>query len=51
MLFNEKIFTQKTYTINKILSTIKQIQIVDLEEFVIAILDVNNKMFMVHMAI
>ena len=49
--FGKKTLTWKTYTTNKALPTTKQVQIVDLKEFVIAALDVNNKTFIVHMAI
>ena len=49
--FGEETLTWKTYTINKALPTTEQVQIVDLKEFVIAALDVDNKTFIVHMAI
>ena len=39
------------YTINKALSITKQIQIINLEEFIIEALDINNKMFVVCVAI
>ena len=51
MSFDEKLFTWKFYITNKILPIIKQVQIVDLKEFIIAALDVNNKIFMIHVAI
>ena len=49
--FDEKILTWRTYTINKVLSTTKQVQIIDKKNFVIAALHANNKTFVVHMAI
>ena len=52
MVFGEEILIWKSYTSNKnILPTIKQVQLVDLKEFVIAILDANIKTFIVYMAI
>ena len=51
ILFGEKTLIWKFYTISKALSTIKQVQIVDLKEFVIAALDVNNKTFVMHVTI
>ena len=51
MLFGEGILTWKSYTTNKILPTIKQVQLIHPQEFVIAALDVNNKTFIVHVAI
>ena len=41
----------RIYTTNKALSTIKQVQIVNSKEFVIAALDVNNKIFVMHVVI
>ena len=49
--FGEETLTWKIYTTNKALPTTKQVQIVNLKEFVIVALDVNSKMFVVHMAI
>ena len=49
--FDEKILIWKFYTINKTLSTTKQVQIVDLKEFIIVVLDANSKIFVVHVAI
>ena len=51
MLFDKEIFTWKIYTTNNALPTTKQVQIVDSEEFVIAALDINNKMFVMHITI
>ena len=51
MSFGEKILTWRTYTTNKALPIIEQVQIVDPKEFVIAALDVNSKTFMVYVAI
>ena len=49
--FGERTLMRKFYTINKALSTIKQVQIVNPKEFVIVVLDVNSKMLMIYMAI
>ena len=49
--FGERTLIWRTYTINEALSTTKQVQIVDLKEFVIAALDVNSETFMIHVAI
>ena len=51
VLFGEKTLTLRTYTTNKALSSIKQVQIIDLKESVIAALDINNEIFMMYMAI
>ena len=51
MSFDKKTLMWKFYTTNKALSTTKQVQIVDPKKFVIAALDDNNEMFVVHMAI
>ena len=49
--FDEKTLTWKSYTINEALSITKQVQIINPKEFVIIALDVNSKMFVVHMTI
>ena len=36
---------------NKVLSTIKQLQILDKKDFIIAALDTDNKIFMMYIAI
>ena len=41
----------KFYTINKALPITEQVQIVDPKEFVIAILDVNSKTFVIYVTI
>ena len=51
MTFGEGTLTWKSYTINKALSTTKQVQLVNPKKFVIAALDANNKTFVVHMII
>ena len=51
VLFGEKILTWKTYTTNEALFTTKQVQIIDKKNFVIAVLDADNKTFVVYMAI
>ena len=49
--FGERILTWKTNTTNKALSTTEQVQIIDKKNFVIAALNANSEMFMVHMVI
>ena len=49
--FDKKTLPWKSYTINKALLITKQVQLVDLKEFVIAALDTDKKTFVVHMAI
>ena len=49
--FGKGILTWKSYTTNKALPTTKQVQIVDSKEFVIAVLDVDSKTFVAHVAI
>ena len=51
VLFKKEILTWKSYITYKALPTTKQFQIVDLEEFVIATLDINNKTFVMHVDI
>ena len=51
MLFDKKILTWRTYTTNKVLSTTKQVQIIDKKNFIIVALDANSETFMMHMAI
>ena len=49
--FGKGTLTWKTYITHKALSTTKQVQIIDKKDFVIAALDVNNKTFVMHVAI
>ena len=49
--FSEKTLTWKFYTTNKALLITKQVQLVDLKEFVIAALDADSKTFVVYVAI
>ena len=51
VIFGKKTLMWKTYITNKTLPTTKQVQIVDLEEFVIAVVNINNKTFVMHVAI
>ena len=51
ILFGKKTLTWRTYTTNKALPITKQVQIIDKKDFVIAVLDANNKTFVVYMAI
>ena len=51
MLFNKKRLIWKSYIIIKALPTPKKVQIIDIKYFVIAALDANSKIFIVHMAI
>ena len=49
--FGEEILTWKSYTTNKALLTTKRVQLVDPKEFVIAALDTDSEIFVMHMAI
>ena len=49
--FGEGTLRWKFHTSNKVLTTIKQVQLIDPKVFVITALDVNNKTFVVHVAI
>ena len=49
--FGEETLTWKSSTTNKALPTTKRVQLVDPKEFVIAALDADSKLFMVHVAI
>ena len=40
-----------SYTINKTLFIIEQVQIISPKKFIIVVLDINSKIFMVQMAI
>ena len=51
MLFSKKTLTWKSYTINKALPITKRVQIVNPKEFIIAVLDVDNKTFVVYMVL
>ena len=51
VLFGKKILIWRTYTINKALPIIEHVQIVNLKKIVIAVLDVNSKMFVIYVAI
>ena len=51
VLFSKKTLMWKTYTINKALFITKQVQIIDKKDFVIVALDVNNKIFIMYIAI
>ena len=49
--FSERILTWKSYTTNKILLITKQVQLINPQEFVIAVLDADSKMFIVNVAL
>ena len=49
--FGKETLTWKFYTINETLPTTKQVQIVDLKNFIIAAWDVDSKMFVIHVII
>lgn len=51
MLFGKKTSTWKFYITNKALSITKQVQIVNLKEFIIATLDADKETFVVYVAI
>ena len=49
--FNKEILMWKSYITNKVLPSTKQVQIIDSQEFVIAVLDADSETFVIHMAI
>ena len=49
--FGKRTHMWKSYTTNEVLPTIKQVQLVDPKEFVIAALDADSKTFVVHVAV
>ena len=49
--FGKKTFTWKSYTINEILPTTKQFQIIDPKELIILALDVGSKIFVIYVTI
>ena len=51
MSFGKKILIWRTHTINKVLLTTKQVQIINKKNFVIAALDTNSNTFMIYMVI
>ena len=51
ILFNKKTFIQKFYTTNKRHFITKQVQIIDKTNFIIAALNVNNKIIVMYIAI
>ena len=51
MFFGKTILIWKFYTTIKTLLTIEWVQIIDKNDFVIAVLDVNNRTFVMHITI
>ena len=51
MAFGKVTLTWKSYTTNEALPTTEQVQLIDPKEFIIAVLDVDSKTFVVHVAI
>ena len=51
MSFGKEILIWKTYTTNKALPIIKQVQIINKQDFVIVVLDIGSKIFVMYMAI
>ena len=51
MAFSEETLTWKSYTTNETLPTTNQVQLVNLKEFVIAALDADSEIFVVHVTI
>lgn len=49
MSFGEETLTWKSYTTNEALLTTEQVQIIDPKEFVIAVLDADSEIFVIHM--
>ena len=48
--FDKGTLTWKTYTTNEALSITKQVQIIDKKDFIIAALNANSEIFVVHVA-
>ena len=51
MAFGKKTLMWKSYITNKALPITEQVQLINLKEFVIAVLDADNKTFMMHIVI
>ena len=51
VLFSEGTLMWKIYITNEALPTTKQVQIIDSKEFFIAALDIDSKIFVMHVAI
>ena len=51
ILFGKRTFMWKSYTTNKVLFTTKQVQIINLKEFVIVVLNIDNKIFVIYVTI
>ena len=51
VVFGKETLTWKLYTTNKALPNIEQVQLVDLNKFVIAMLNADSETFVVHVAI
>ena len=51
MVFGERTLTWKSYITNKVLPTTKQVQVIDPKEFVIVVLDIDSKTFIIHVAL
>ena len=49
--FSKRTLTWKSYITNEVLSTIKQVQIIDPKNFVIMVLDADSKTFVGYVAI
>ena len=49
--FDKKTLTWKFCIINQALSTIEQVEIIDLKEFVISTLNIDSETFIIHVAI
>ena len=51
LAFGKETLTWKLYTTNKALPTTKQVQLVNSKKFVIAALNVNSEIFVIHVTI
>ena len=51
ILFSEKILIYKIYTTNKVLSITKQVLIINKKIFIIVVININSKIFVIYMAI
>ena len=51
LLFSKKTLMWKNYIINEALLTTKQVQIINKKVFIIALFNINSKMFIMHIII
>ena len=51
VLFDKGTLTWKSYITNKVLPTTEQVQLINRQEFIIAVLNTDSKTFIVHVTI